>query len=249
MAGQLSLEDLRTFLSRNASPEVEHSIQTVAKSVYGINCPLEIRWDLIRCKVDKSGVWEPDPYKVATEEHLESRREQKEWEQQDEAAYALAIRIQIPTNVYLANDSVTTMMEILTRDAGSFEGLFGIPFGRDPLYSMYHVHFTRRIENRDLLTFPVGDLWCHSTAAFLPVPSTVYRQDPTTGYMIPDRDSTLYKLHHWEEKRVDFRDERERQVMETFLPKPPFQLWAEEMIAVKREKKRSNEEMRTMKRR
>ncbi|KAI1773485.1 hypothetical protein F4818DRAFT_443321 [Hypoxylon cercidicola] len=190
-------KDLINDLSAWKSPEIENTIQEVAKSVLGSTQPLTIQWDLLRCRVGM--YWRSNPpkaFKVATKEHLESRREQEEWAgtETQRDAYALCIRIQLPTHILPEDVRVDHMKDILTRNTGSqFKRLNGIPFQNDTVYSMFNLEFTTDIEQKDLeQQYNRGaNVWYRSPTIFLPVPSTVY-----------DYCSTQYVAHNWEEKAI-----------------------------------------------
>ncbi|KAI1759638.1 hypothetical protein GGR53DRAFT_471121 [Hypoxylon sp. FL1150] len=230
MNNPLFLWELRTFLSRTASPAIEQRIQRVAECIFQTNCPLRIQWDLPRCNINEYGDWKPHSYQVATQERHGPSGERPNWFRYGHA-YALVIRIELPNNVLLRDDRVALMKDVLIYGAGDLAGLVDIPLRRDPVYWMYHVQVITRIRDPSL-SIPQGDsLWYQLGVMFLSLPRTLYRRD-SAGYAIYDPSSTRYKSYMWED--------------EPQLRSSAFQQWAQAVKEIEREEIQHNADIRAL---
>ncbi|KAI4858613.1 hypothetical protein F4820DRAFT_454700 [Hypoxylon rubiginosum] len=180
-----SRQSLITFLCKHCT-QIEDSIKQLARFVFLSNFPVKVQWDLVRCTVETVHTFatpEPHfrlrPYRVTTLDEFESATEN------DEDAYALCIRIQLPDDIQQDDRKVTLMRDILVRDEERKYGfLSGIPFQGHPIYGLFSIQLTKDIMEKDISIFD-GTVWSLANAVFLPVPDT-----------IRDRISTQYLLHH-----------------------------------------------------
>lgn len=209
MDGQLFREDLINFISAHKSLEIGHCIQEVARGELGSTTPHRIRWDLIRCSIDRDGDSKPHGFKVATRE---TPRDQYEgWYSRDDDAYTVCIRIEVSNDDERNLPKLITMRDILTRNIDpNYQHLDLIPLRHHPIYSMFSVEFTTNLKNRSL-NFPPG-LWYRSRAVFMPVPETVYSQCPTQYVMHNWKDKSLLELWVRKMRRLE-REKREAESM------------------------------------
>ncbi|KAI6092104.1 hypothetical protein F4821DRAFT_279501 [Hypoxylon rubiginosum] len=183
--GPQSRDDLINFMCRHAK-QVEDSIKQLAGYIFISLYPTNVQWDIVRCTVETSspGLFQMQPHRVASLEHLETAGEIS-GRISEEDGYALCIRIQVPHDIQLRDETVTRMKNILAYDERQeFIFIPGIPFRGHPIYSLFNIEFTKDFIEKDL-TLPRGNIWNLSSAVFLPIPET-----------IRDRDSTLYSLHY-----------------------------------------------------
>lgn len=197
-ADQHTRGDLISHLEDWRSPQVEHKIQVLGRSILGYRGTLEIRWELIRFTVDRAVGSYPGPILVDTKRHTRSFEElQGRYNIQKNDAYGLGIRIQIPKGFEGDDERIDLMASALIRGLRGHEDLGGPPLRKHEFYNMLHVEFTKDILDRSLVLPRAGQsLWYLSTAFFFPDPETIIDGKHRTRYLYRNTDGFRNAIEH-----------------------------------------------------